>query len=694
MTSVRDLGILILKKNSQWCIVTFKESDGVPVIKQKTKWLNEKIWPDDWDGKTKTISTVVRWEADDNIKLYIADGIHGLMMINISDAVNNIEKGFDDLFSSSNIMLPPVEVELTENEAKLPGVLVQYGYVLYVPKGESSTLSVLSDFLQVSKNASMGYDAGVNAGKAVKVTLPSLNTNNNIRVYRIAYQSAGQLPRVDIIFDQKYSHITITDIGQSIENISSAEFVATNKLRIQPKEIESKGDYLFAANLKYGEDEVNEQFKNFNAVCYSSGNYIINEQGQVQDVFSTIAYPDENLLYNAIKDIKIEQLHHHQFDTSDSAYNAQYWNKMNGTAGGEGLCFKWEYVPVTQTINGSSTKRSSITSNCPRTYLRGEVYRFGVRLFDNKGRASSVKWIADIKIPDWNSNENITFGDGTYNYKRYTIKFTPKNTNTSYWDNVDKYEIVQCKRSFEDSYRVAQGLIGFPIKYENDSNRICTPNVLTTTKMNMSLCIGRTSGVSGVDLGTNRIYVPYNVKNDTNRLLFACPEYSYQPDDIQSIIKDNKSSIKLEKNFYYIPKGSSYTVSTSTATTPYDTNYGQLLSRILSGASSTNHYLASNFRNAINYVKTEDPRSMAIGILDNQGYYIDSQIYYKSGFGTITPSGQSKVHHFTTTLVKPQSVVIGSNTDKLNIKSVCYSDGVKQSTMTKDSSITVKHTST
>ena len=44
MTSVRDLGVLILKKNDKWCIVTFKESDGVPVIKQKTKWLNEKIW--------------------------------------------------------------------------------------------------------------------------------------------------------------------------------------------------------------------------------------------------------------------------------------------------------------------------------------------------------------------------------------------------------------------------------------------------------------------------------------------------------------------------------------------------------------------------------------------------------------------------------------------------------------------------
>jgi hypothetical protein len=36
----------------------------------------------------------------------------------------------------------------------------------------------------------------------------------------------------------------------------------------------------------------------------------------------------------------------------------------------------------------------------PRTYARGEVYRFGVRLFDEQGRASSVKWIADIKMPN------------------------------------------------------------------------------------------------------------------------------------------------------------------------------------------------------------------------------------------------------------------------------------------------------
>ena len=46
----------------------------------------------------------------------------------------------------------------------------------------------------------------------------------------------------------------------------------------------------------------------------------------------------------------------------------------------------------------------------PRTYARGEVYRFGVRLFDEQGRASSVKWIADIKMP--NATDDYTNTDG------------------------------------------------------------------------------------------------------------------------------------------------------------------------------------------------------------------------------------------------------------------------------------------
>ena len=67
----------------------------------------------------------------------------------------------------------------------------------------------------------------------------------------MAYSKAGQLPKVDVIYDQKCTTVNIVDSGQSLHNLSSSEFVATNALLFVPNEIESKGDYLFAGNIKY-----------------------------------------------------------------------------------------------------------------------------------------------------------------------------------------------------------------------------------------------------------------------------------------------------------------------------------------------------------------------------------------------------------------------------------------------------------
>jgi hypothetical protein len=35
----------------------------------------------------------------------------------------------------------------------------------------------------------------------VKLTLPDKLLNTYVRIYRVAYSAAGQLPRVDVIFD-------------------------------------------------------------------------------------------------------------------------------------------------------------------------------------------------------------------------------------------------------------------------------------------------------------------------------------------------------------------------------------------------------------------------------------------------------------------------------------------------------------
>lgn len=77
----------------------------------------------------------------------------------------------------------------------------------------------------------------------------------------------------------------------------------------------------------------------------------------------------------------------------------------------------------------------------PRTYARNEVYRFGVILYDEEGNKSSVKWIADIKMPDYfNSSINDPtikdyIEDGTsecVNVNNLSVRFTPINID-KYW---------------------------------------------------------------------------------------------------------------------------------------------------------------------------------------------------------------------------------------------------------------------
>jgi hypothetical protein len=110
---------------------------------------------------------------------------------------------------------------------------------------------MLSNSVVETINEVYGYKSEVNGEYVIEVTLPEMALDRYVRLYRIAYSKAGQLPRIDIIYDQLCTSNIVYDSGQSIQNVSSAEFIATNKLAIYPKEIESKGDYLFAANVKY-----------------------------------------------------------------------------------------------------------------------------------------------------------------------------------------------------------------------------------------------------------------------------------------------------------------------------------------------------------------------------------------------------------------------------------------------------------
>lgn len=170
-------------------------------------------------------------------------------------------------------------------------------------------MSILSNVVTEGIDNVTGYGVDENATKIINLTLPDQILHNYVRVYRIAYSKAGQLPRVDIIYDQKCEQLSVTDSGQSLENLSTAEFLATTKLLFVAREIESKGDYLFAANLKYLQDDIDKKFSNFDARCYSKGSYYMAD-GQRINIFDSTS--GQYLSDEALEEISKDADLHHQ----------------------------------------------------------------------------------------------------------------------------------------------------------------------------------------------------------------------------------------------------------------------------------------------------------------------------------------------------------------------------------------------
>ena len=575
-TSIRDYIIEIVKHGNSWSIVRVDKQGNRTLVAGP---FNKPIWPNNWDGKTKPLSLVTRWEADDNIKLYIATGKTELLVINIAET--NQGTDFDEVFQGTKTILNPIVAEVTDRSgATIPGVVVQYAYITYKKRGRASSLSILSSPVSITKDNVSGFESETNATKIVNLTLPSDMVGNFIRVYRIAYPKAGQLPKVDVVYDQECVSTLVIDSGQSLENISSSEFVATNKLLIVPKEIESKGDYLFAGNVTYTQDQIDSTFNNFDARCFSKGSYYT-ENGSEVEIFGEHSSLETDQLINDLSGTI--DIHNHQFDAGVGyEYDFNNWQSVAKTidartvyVNGYGKCFAWkyEYNPAglyfNKQYNGAESKR---------TYARNEVYRFGVRLFDEKGNASSVKWIADIKMPgycpdfgveDTTMQAYVISGDNAAQRQAFVttnnldIKFFPINTNSECWKGVAKYEIVQARRSIDDSYKISQGICGFPQGITADENgtlvrdhALCMPYFLTTCPFYVR------RGISHINEGNyeymqvvsylntvldHELYHGY-YKNSVlqGTLIFASPECVYQQDDVQKLLKNNSSSLSCK----------------------------------------------------------------------------------------------------------------------------------------------------
>lgn len=267
VSKIRDKIIVIGETDDGWCIWSLFEQNA-----DENFWhsfchfgpCEEQIGDD--------ISIVTRYESDKNIKVYIADGIHKLMSVNIADyayAGSHIK----DITGRLELPLPKLTTQINNNvDSRIQAPVLQYAYILYKLGGATTNISPLTNPIVLYKDNQGYYD-----GEVVKNTVTlslnfqNIDTNiNRIKVFRIGYVQNGQPPEVALIYDGDFPNgannsFEFTDEGYNVSKLSTAEFIAQNGIDFKPLVIESKNVYLFAANIEYEQSEVDQIFENCTA---------------------------------------------------------------------------------------------------------------------------------------------------------------------------------------------------------------------------------------------------------------------------------------------------------------------------------------------------------------------------------------------------------------------------------------------
>lgn len=351
-TVVRDLGVIIQKtpnnNESKWCVKTF---DNNKPIQLKTVFLcKEEI------GSDKP-SILGLYETDKICKLYIADGVHPLMIIDLFPKKEVVPVNIDEVTIYSSVVLnKPIINGFTSGSLK--SGCVSYAYRLYGLYGPGTEMSIPTRQLQipekpVSGNSLKGAKSDYATGCGVSITCnlddPIPDKFDHILIYRISYQVQGQLPLIELIYDGKRTgnSVKFIDSGQkALGTLTLEEYNSVSGNHIIPKIIESKNDYLFAGNIK---EQQHDLFEDYDARAYSfnprgiaylydaSG---VNKVNVTSSTYDTVKPTGD--CFNKYNDMSTEPLDdRNNFIDEDGSYCRYDIDKYYG---GTGVNISWRFV--------------------------------------------------------------------------------------------------------------------------------------------------------------------------------------------------------------------------------------------------------------------------------------------------------------------------------------------------------------
>lgn len=678
MTSIRDYIIVIAETsyidpqdNSNNFIgvsIFVNNTKGVPVSGQTTwRCIVNNIPKDQFIQSDETephFSLVTRWESDNNIKLYIADGVRSIICLNITkDYTKTPHNNIEDIAAYVSVNLTPPFVQI-KSGGKLKTARVQYAYRLYNMGEPATHVSPLSRVGSLYKDYNAGYKPESYSNKSALITIPNIGDKfNRIQIYRITYVLLDQLPEIDLVYDGSANISVFNDYGQSIQSISVDEFLSFVTSPIIPKVIESKEDYMYAANIKYEQDKYDEKIQN--AGCdfrsYSTGdfdntppvdsfdgareynkqydadhkssydlNYWIHPNGSVLGGIGSIV----SWTYS-VKDLYVDIDGKQYYKNTNRSLTRGYGNEQNDDIEKP---IDWDedwdlpYEPDGTSYEGSGgtnptnipTSTNNIINERVSSLRRGEVYRYGIVLYNTYGVRSSVKWIADIMIPSSESLSSITSSmliagntipdlprydsnEGKWKFSVIGITF---RVNTSKIPECAGYEIVRCKRGYLDSYNICQGIIGIPERVYKEDNMQATSTICPTGFM--------------TPLDTTYDDHPL-IKQDRNYLQFSAPEYCYMQDDIKDIVQQEGDQLTLHEIQSFFPLQQSETISLTLLGVQIPIGEIKTLSSVRVRSDNNAEVLLSNKYSKILYPNRLAEDITKIESLDDDYGFLDSR---------------------------------------------------------------------
>lgn len=567
---IRNLGVIIYKTSSiglidpihprtfeQWKVYVYnmETNDG------KINFVSPKEEVKFHSTIPRKFSITLRYEDEDNIKLYIADGIHPIMVLNI--AKDNTQINIDQIQSYPAIRFTkPIFCGLIPG--RLKAGLVQYSYRLYNKNGVATDVSpttrlipVVSSSSAINNNGILEFPVGKdinglnqeetsNVGVKLKLKIDSqYDYLDRILVYRITYVQNGQLPIIELISDReieadKDGFMYAYDTGQNaLQVLTLEEYNAMSGIHIIPKVIESKNDYLFAANIKdelstFDVDwEASEDTVDYEVVTTTIDTDVADKEDFDGELITSnrISFGEESKEVSNIFSIK---------DSEDTINASDYFEPYRGTG----------------------TYADPQMAYYLRSLRRDETYRYGIVFYNKRGLASPVKWIADITTdPIYKQtqqhnddlNPSFTFNNSTgLQVHPLGVKFTIKNIPSE----AVSYEIVRCNRNIEDIKNLMQGVVARPIRrihkqdvtegVDDQGNPIVVDNV------NMTYPYTPTGFLTTADFFAGDFEQEDNdlgaKTSGYNMFQFVSPEISYQKDYIDTMLKHR--NIKAEKLLY------------------------------------------------------------------------------------------------------------------------------------------------